>query len=556
MDPDRYDKDSFRTTDLEGVKGAKKVTACPKGKFENGRCSVGTEIQTLIFDKDAGWTKEKVLEWWKEHKKDFMAQDGSDTLSPKTLIEWIASNPMPSPEDQKAFEDANELTHEQLMAETFMFMSALIGQGDAAKAGLKEADVDQEQLSEGITVEYEHVDEQNKYGPFIAKMITMDHLSEVIDYYTKLLEYVEPKEDNTEKEDVVIVMDAKASGDTSIFERTWSASLIITKDTGKPTKTFKEIWANHGEKYPFECQIVDDSVCSWNWALEAGELDNIVNQIPNLRIRLDHNQDTVRDMVGRFNKAWREGNRVIGAGLISDKQIAKNLHDGLITDVSMFGKSKDVKCSVCGESSLHNAHNDCPNSHDVIKGVMLEEVSFVTKGAFGTSKVLSFGASLNMWASERRPEIKGSDEGPNGDTVGESMTEKSEDKVIEATDSPSKDDRLEKLETAMAKMAEDVGKLMKSMSAEDEKDEDDKEAKAEDEEKEDEEKVEDDKDEDKEAKASTEPEKEDGSEKELEAQKNKGAARMGEPNGVPDTKALSASAGQSIRDYARTLGYI
>lgn len=54
--------------------------------------------------------------------------------------------------------------------------------GLASKENVKEYDVDQDELKKGINIEMEHTDDES-----IAKEIALDHLSEIPDYYTRLI---------------------------------------------------------------------------------------------------------------------------------------------------------------------------------------------------------------------------------------------------------------------------------------------------------------------------------------------------------------------------------
>ena len=63
-DPGQFDDESFRTIEVtEGVKG---VVGCPKGEYSQGKCQVGTQIQTYIFDKGK-FTKDQARNWIKEN---------------------------------------------------------------------------------------------------------------------------------------------------------------------------------------------------------------------------------------------------------------------------------------------------------------------------------------------------------------------------------------------------------------------------------------------------------------------------------------------------------
>ncbi len=51
---DKYDRDSMRTIIIDAGKDIKAVIGCPKGHFKNGKCDVGTQVQSYLFAKDKG----------------------------------------------------------------------------------------------------------------------------------------------------------------------------------------------------------------------------------------------------------------------------------------------------------------------------------------------------------------------------------------------------------------------------------------------------------------------------------------------------------------------
>ena len=50
IDPKACDINSFRVKTLS-AKGTKATICCPVGKFKRGKCSVGTIIQSVLYDK-------------------------------------------------------------------------------------------------------------------------------------------------------------------------------------------------------------------------------------------------------------------------------------------------------------------------------------------------------------------------------------------------------------------------------------------------------------------------------------------------------------------------
>lgn len=67
-DPDYFDDDSFRTITISEDEGIRAIIGCRKGEYEGGRCNVGTEVQSYLFDKEK-WTLSEAEAWVEEHKK-------------------------------------------------------------------------------------------------------------------------------------------------------------------------------------------------------------------------------------------------------------------------------------------------------------------------------------------------------------------------------------------------------------------------------------------------------------------------------------------------------
>lgn len=66
---DNYDKDSMRTIVVSEEKGIKAIIGCPKGKFKDGKCTVGTEVLSYLFDKKE-WTESKAKAWFEKQNRD------------------------------------------------------------------------------------------------------------------------------------------------------------------------------------------------------------------------------------------------------------------------------------------------------------------------------------------------------------------------------------------------------------------------------------------------------------------------------------------------------
>lgn len=97
------------------------------------------------------------------------------------IMDFFADNP--SPPDKDVHELAEKLGMDAHKFETYIYalLGSILGTGEAKKKKITEKDVDKKELEKGIKVEMEHT--KNKA---IAKRITLDHLAELPDYYTRL----------------------------------------------------------------------------------------------------------------------------------------------------------------------------------------------------------------------------------------------------------------------------------------------------------------------------------------------------------------------------------
>lgn len=49
--PKYFDKKSLRTIKVKGRPDVKMIVGCKKGKFKRGRCSIGTELQAMLYKR-------------------------------------------------------------------------------------------------------------------------------------------------------------------------------------------------------------------------------------------------------------------------------------------------------------------------------------------------------------------------------------------------------------------------------------------------------------------------------------------------------------------------
>ncbi len=59
----------MRTIEIDASKGIKAVIGCPKGNFKDGKCSIGTEVQSYLFAKNENWTMTKAKTWFAKSAK-------------------------------------------------------------------------------------------------------------------------------------------------------------------------------------------------------------------------------------------------------------------------------------------------------------------------------------------------------------------------------------------------------------------------------------------------------------------------------------------------------
>jgi len=65
-DPEYFDEKSFKIIDISKDGKIRAIIGCKKGKFKNGICQIGTEVQSYLFAKDA-FTAEEAKKWVEEH---------------------------------------------------------------------------------------------------------------------------------------------------------------------------------------------------------------------------------------------------------------------------------------------------------------------------------------------------------------------------------------------------------------------------------------------------------------------------------------------------------
>ena len=94
------------------------------------------------------------------------------------IIDFFKNNPKPSDKQVHAFANELGIDEHKFEEHIYMIMGSFFGEGLAKDF---KGDYDPEQLKMGIKVEMEHTT-----NPLISKKISLDHLAEIPDYYTRL----------------------------------------------------------------------------------------------------------------------------------------------------------------------------------------------------------------------------------------------------------------------------------------------------------------------------------------------------------------------------------
>jgi len=97
------------------------------------------------------------------------------------VMSFFKNTPAPSESDIARFCQEEGIDQEEFKAQTYRTLGDFVGFGRAVKEGLTEDQVDPHELEMGIDVEYEHT-----RCPVLSKRISLDHLTEIPDYYTRL----------------------------------------------------------------------------------------------------------------------------------------------------------------------------------------------------------------------------------------------------------------------------------------------------------------------------------------------------------------------------------
>lgn len=96
------------------------------------------------------------------------------------IIKWFMENPNPEDKKVHSFADSIGIEPDKLEGHIYMILSSILNEGKSKNFKGK---YDPEQIKMGVKVEVEHTP-----NTLIAEKISKDHLSEIPDYYTRLLQ--------------------------------------------------------------------------------------------------------------------------------------------------------------------------------------------------------------------------------------------------------------------------------------------------------------------------------------------------------------------------------
>lgn len=107
------------------------------------------------------------------------------TLEVPEVMDFLKAHPNPPDSKLHDWTDSNKIETDDAEAAAYQLATEMVKflhDGKSVKDKKKESDFDSGEIAKGIKVEKEHTSNET-----IAKRIAMDHLTEIPDYYTRLL---------------------------------------------------------------------------------------------------------------------------------------------------------------------------------------------------------------------------------------------------------------------------------------------------------------------------------------------------------------------------------
>ena len=104
----------------------------------------------------------------------------------KKIFEYFVDNPYKSDIDYHKFAEKIGKDPDDIEKIAYQIISTFSAGGFAKEKGITKDSVDPNELKMGIKVEMEHLDPNSPFAEMMAERISLDHLAEISDYYTKL----------------------------------------------------------------------------------------------------------------------------------------------------------------------------------------------------------------------------------------------------------------------------------------------------------------------------------------------------------------------------------
>jgi hypothetical protein len=129
--------------------------------------------------------------------------------------------------------------------------------------------------------------------------------------------------------------------------------------------------------------IANFEKCANDWAIDARDAENIIEQLNRgVQLRKNH-EDTVDSICGKTLRGWLQGDKIMLLAEIIDEDLARKVQRKYNLGWSLRGKAtQGVFCSVCGKPTRPIKTCKCENGHEVIRGLQLSEISLVGNPAY------------------------------------------------------------------------------------------------------------------------------------------------------------------------------
>jgi hypothetical protein len=105
----------------------------------------------------------------------------------KRIVKYFSSNKNISVNDIEVLADELNIDVTTLNTEIYLYLTCFTTGGRYIEDNRSSKDFTKDEIRKGIKIESEHVDINNPYARYIQYRITLDHLSEISDYNTRLI---------------------------------------------------------------------------------------------------------------------------------------------------------------------------------------------------------------------------------------------------------------------------------------------------------------------------------------------------------------------------------